>query len=78
MEIPKGVTLMQVFRNNNLNISDVNAMTKANGANGALSRFKPGDKVRVQLNSQGRVSRLTLENGSSFTRNSDGSYSFKK
>ncbi|MBV7388934.1 OapA protein [Pasteurellaceae bacterium TAE3-ERU1] len=78
LEIPKGVTLMQVFRNNNLNISDVNAMTKANGANGALNRFKPGDKVRVQLNSQGRVSRLTLENGSSFTRNSDGSYSFKK
>ncbi|MBE2896867.1 hypothetical protein HPC38_08280 [Pasteurellaceae bacterium HPA106] len=78
LEIPKGVSLMQVFRNNNLNISDVNAMTKANGANGALSRFKPGDKVRIQLNSQGRVSRLTLDNGSSFTRNSDGSYSFKK
>lgn len=27
--IPQGASLMQVFRNNNLNISDVNAMTKA-------------------------------------------------
>lgn len=30
--IPQGTSLMQVFRNNNLNIADVNAMTKASGA----------------------------------------------
>ncbi|MDH3001014.1 hypothetical protein A1D23_11180 [Chelonobacter oris] len=77
LTIPKGVTLMQVFRNNNLNIADVNAMTKANGGEKALSSFKPGDKVTIQLNSQGRVSRLTLQNGSSFSRNSDGSYQYR-
>lgn len=78
LTIPQGVTLMQVFRNNNLNIGDVNAMTRANGADGVLSSFKPGDKVTIQLNAQGRVSRLTLQNGSSFSRNSDGSYNYKK
>ncbi|MGR3807225.1 LysM-like peptidoglycan-binding domain-containing protein [Pasteurella testudinis] len=78
LTIPQGVTLMQVFRNNNLNIADVNAMTKANGGEKALSSFKPGDKVTIQLNSQGRVSRLTLQNGSTFSRNSDGSYNYKK
>ncbi|KGQ69986.1 hypothetical protein OA57_07855 [Chelonobacter oris] len=77
LTIPKGVSLMQVFRNNNLNIADVNAMTKANGGEKALSSFKPGDKVTIQLNSQGRVSRLTLQNGSSFSRNSDGSYQYR-
>lgn len=78
LTIPQGVTLMQVFRNNNLNIADVNAMTKANGGEKALSSFKPGDKVTVQLNAQGRVSKLTLQNGSSFNRNSDGSYNYKQ
>ncbi|MGV6988269.1 LysM-like peptidoglycan-binding domain-containing protein [Testudinibacter sp. P80/BLE/0925] len=77
LTIPQGVSLMQVFRNNNLNIADVNAMTKTNGGEKALSRFKPGDKVTIQLNSQGRVNRLTLQNGASFSRNSDGSYSYK-
>ncbi|KAE9525491.1 LysM-like peptidoglycan-binding domain-containing protein [Testudinibacter aquarius] len=78
LTIPQGVSLMQVFRNNNLNIADVNAMTKANGGEKALSSFKAGDKVTIQVNSQGRVSRLTLQNGSTFIRNNDGSYQYKK
>ncbi|OOF65446.1 opacity-associated protein OapA [Rodentibacter sp. Ppn85] len=78
LTVPKGVSLMQVFRDNNLNISDVNAMTKANGAGNALSSFKPGDKVQISLNGQGRVSELCLSNGSKFIRQSDGSYQFKK
>lgn len=78
LTVPQGVSLMQVFRDNNLNISDVNAMTKANGAGNALSSFKPGDKVQVSLNGQGRVSELRLSNGAKFVRQSDGSYQFKK
>lgn len=78
LTVPQGVSLMQVFRDNNLNISDVNAMTKANGAGNALSSFKPGDKVQISLNGQGRVSELRLSNGAKFVRQADGSYQYKK
>ena len=50
LTVPKGVSLMQVFRDNQLNISDVNAMSKAAGAGNVLSSFKPGDKVAVSVN----------------------------
>lgn len=76
--VPQGVSLMQVFRNHNLPIADVNAMTKANGAGNALSSFKPGDKVQVTVNAQGRVNELRLSNGARFVRQADGSYQFKK
>ena len=76
--VPQGVSLMQVFRNNNLPIADVNAMTKSNGAGNALSSFKPGDKVQVTVNAQGRVNELRLSNGGRFIRQADGSYQFKK
>ena len=78
LTVPQGVSLMQVFRDNKLNIADVNAMTKANGAGNALSSFKPGDKVQVSVNSQGRVSELRLSNGGKFVRQADGSYQYKK
>jgi len=72
LTVPQGVSLMQVFRDNKLNISDVNA------AGNALSSFKPGDKVQVSVNSQGRVSELRLSNGGKFIRQADGSYQYKK
>ena len=78
LTVPQGVSLMQVFRDNKLNISDVNAMTKASGAGNALSSFKPGDKVQVSVNSQGRVSELRLSNGGKFIRQADGSYQYIK
>lgn len=78
LTVPQGVSLMQVFRDNKLNIADVNAMTKANGAGNALSSFKPGDKVQVSVNGQGRVSELRLSNGGKFIRQADGSYQYKK
>ncbi|MFC1056199.1 opacity-associated protein OapA [Pasteurella multocida] len=78
LTIPQGVSLMQVFRNHNLNIADVNAMTKASGAGNALSNFKAGDKVQISVNSQGRVNELRLENGAKFIRQADGSYIYKK
>lgn len=78
LTVPKGVSLMQVFRDNQLNISDVNAMSKAAGAGNVLSSFKPGDKVAVSVNSQGRVNEMRLSNGTRFVRQSDGSYEYKK
>ena len=72
LTVPKGVSLMQVFRDNQLNISDVNAMSKAAGAGNVLSSFKPG------VNSQGRVNEMRLSNGARFVRQSDGSYEYKK
>lgn len=78
LTIEKGKSLMQIFRENNLNIADVNAMTKVKGASNSLSSFKPGDKVQVSVNNQGRVSELRLENGSRFIRQNDGSYQLKK
>ena len=78
LTVPKGVSLMQVFRDNQLNISDVNAMSKAAGAGNVLSSFKPGDKVAVSVSSQGRVNEMRLSNGTRFVRQSDGSYEYKK
>lgn len=78
LTVPKGVSLMQVFRDNQLNISDVNAMSKAAGAGNVLSSFNPGDKVAVSVNSQGRVNEMRLSNGMRFVRQSDGSYEYKK
>lgn len=78
LTVPKGVSLMQVFRDNQLNISDVNAMSKAAGAGNVLSSFKPSDKVAVSVNSQGRVNEMRLSNGARFVRQSDGSYEYKK
>ncbi|BFQ94012.1 LysM-like peptidoglycan-binding domain-containing protein [Gallibacterium anatis] len=77
LTIPAGTSLMQVFRDNNLNIADVNAMTKANGAGNALSSFKPGDKVAIKVNG-GRVSELQLPSGAKFIRQSNGTYIYKK
>lgn len=78
MAIPAGVSLMQVFRNHNLNISDVNAMTKATGANKVLSSFKPGDKVNVQLDNHNRVVVMALSSGGRFIRQPNGGYIYKK
>ena len=78
LTVPKGVSLMQVFRDNQLNISDVNAMSKAAGAGNVLSSFKSGDKVTVSVNNKGRVNEMRLSNGARFVRQSDGSYRYKK
>ena len=57
---------------------DAKTLTKASGVGNALSSFKPGDKVQVSVNSQGRVSELRLSNGGKFIRQADGSYQYKK
>ena len=78
LTVPASTSLFQVFRTNGLDIRDVNAMTKANGVGNALSSFKPGDKVQVSTNSEGRVTSMRLSDGSVFTRQADGSYKYSK
>ncbi|WP_373767501.1 LysM-like peptidoglycan-binding domain-containing protein [Glaesserella sp.] len=74
MTVPKGVSLMQVFRNHGLNIADVNAMSKTNNV---VSRLKEGEKVTVRLDKNNRVTELTIGSGGKFVRQADGSYTFK-
>lgn len=71
--VPKGVSLMQVFRDNNLNIADVNAMSKVNGA---VSNLKAGEKVTLQLDKNGRVAEMSIRAGK-YIRQTNGTYLFK-
>ena len=73
-----GVSLMQLFRENNLNISDVMAMSKVKGAGNKLSQFKAGDKIHVIPGQNGHVAELILNNGSRFIRQSNGTYRFQR
>ncbi|MFA9489316.1 MULTISPECIES: LysM-like peptidoglycan-binding domain-containing protein [unclassified Mannheimia] len=74
MTVPKGVSLMQVFRDNNLNISDVNAMNKVNNV---VSNLKVGERVTVRLDKNNRVVEMSIGSGGTFTRQANGSYTFK-
>lgn len=74
MTVPKGVSLMQVFRDNNLNISDVNAMSKTNNI---VSNLKVGERVTVRLDKNNRVIEMSIGSGGKFTRQANGSYTFK-
>lgn len=74
LSVPKGVSLMQVFRDNQLNISDVNAMSKVNNK---VSSLKVNEKVTVRLDKNNRVVEMTIGSGGKFTRQADGTYRFK-
>lgn len=74
LTVPKGVSLMQVFRDNNLNISDVNAMSRANGV---VSNLKVGEKVTVRLDKNNRVAEMRIGSGGTFIRQANGSYLYK-
>lgn len=76
MTVPKGVSLMQVFRDNGLsaNLSDVNAMSKTNNI---VSNLKAGDKVTVKM-SGGKVAEMSISSGGKFIRQADGSYRYIK
>ncbi|WP_301099132.1 LysM-like peptidoglycan-binding domain-containing protein [Otariodibacter sp.] len=74
MTVPKGVSLMQVFRDHNLNISDVNAMSKTNNI---VSNLKAGEKITVHLDSNNRVTEMRIGSAGKFTRQANGSYIYK-
>lgn len=74
LTVRKGVSLMQVFRENNLNISDVNAMDKANKA---VSRLRENETVSVQLDANNRVVEMRLGSGGRYIRQANGSYIYR-
>lgn len=74
LTVPKGVSLMQVFRDNHLNISDVNAMSKVNSV---VSRLKAGEKVVVHLDKNNRVIEMGIGSGGKFIRQTNGSYIYQ-
>lgn len=73
LTVSKGVSLMQVFRDNNLNIADVNAMSKTNKT---VNNLKAGQSVTVHLDKNNRVVEMNIGSGK-FIRQGDGSYTFK-
>ncbi|MDX5628813.1 MULTISPECIES: LysM-like peptidoglycan-binding domain-containing protein [unclassified Brenneria] len=77
-EISSGQTLAQLFRDNNLPVSDVFAMAQAEGDDKPLSNLRAGQHVKLQLNAQGAVTALEIETTGNqlirFTRNADGGF----
>ncbi|VEJ10042.1 LysM-like peptidoglycan-binding domain-containing protein [Actinobacillus delphinicola] len=74
----RGVSLMQIFRNHHLRLSDIIAMSKVGHHGRLLSELNPGDKVTVKLTPSRHVSELILPNGERFIRQANGSYIFTK
>lgn len=79
--VKQGDTLAQVFRNNDLPLSDLNALVKIEGQDKPLSRIKKGQLVRFKLAETGQLDILQLEkSGDSvmFFRLSDGGFGRSK
>ncbi len=80
--VKSGDTLSQVFRNNNLPMSDINALVRIEGSDRPLSHIKAGQLVRFKLDASGRLDILQLEKGADgsvmFFRLSDGSFGRNK
>ncbi|MEH0875152.1 LysM-like peptidoglycan-binding domain-containing protein [Pectobacterium cacticida] len=77
-EIASGQTLAQLFRDNNLPVSDVFAMAQVEGRDKPLSNLRSGQEVKLRLNAQGMVATLEIETTANqtirFTRSADGSF----
>ncbi|MBX9446223.1 LysM-like peptidoglycan-binding domain-containing protein [Dickeya chrysanthemi] len=77
-QIASGQTLAQLFRDNNLPVSDVFAMAQVEGQSKPLSNLHAGQNVRLQLNTQGMVSQLEIDTPDGqqvqFARQQDGSF----
>lgn len=79
--VKSGDTLAQVFRRNNLAMSDLNALVKVEGSDKPLSYIKQGQLVRFKLTDEGQLDILQLEkSGQSvmFFRLSDGGFGRSK
>ncbi|POC21636.1 lysine transporter LysM [Vibrio vulnificus] len=76
-----GDTLSQVFRNNQLSMSDLNALVRIEGDDKPLSQIKQGQLVRFKLNDTGQLDILQLEKGTTsvmFFRLSNGGFGRSK
>ncbi|WP_261816546.1 LysM-like peptidoglycan-binding domain-containing protein [Vibrio gallicus] len=80
-KVKTGDTLANVFRNNDLSMSALNALAKIEGPDKPLSQIRQGQLVRFKRNNQGQLDILQLENGNDsimFFRLSDGSFGRSK
>ncbi|MEZ8168651.1 LysM-like peptidoglycan-binding domain-containing protein [Vibrio tasmaniensis 1F-187] len=79
--VKQGDTLAQVFRNNDLPLSDLNALVRIEGADKPLSQIRKGQLVRFKLAETGKLDILQLEKGNTsvmFFRLSDGGFGRSK
>ncbi|KZX69480.1 lysine transporter LysM [Vibrio sp. HI00D65] len=79
--VKQGDTLAQVFRNNDLPLSDLNALVHIEGADKPLSQIRKGQLVRFKLAETGQLDILQLEKGDTsvmFFRLSDGGFGRSK
>jgi len=79
--VKQGDTLAQVFRNNDLPLSDLNALVRIEGADKPLSQIRKGQLVRFKLAETGQLDILQLEKGDTsvmFFRLSDGGFGRSK
>ncbi|MEO0576465.1 MAG: peptidoglycan DD-metalloendopeptidase family protein [Pseudomonadota bacterium] len=76
LEISQGDTLDGLFRKNNLNIGDLITISQLDAAKTPLRMLKPGDRLTVTHNSEGRVYGITrdlgIEERLTITKGDDG------
>lgn len=76
-----GDTLSQVFRNNELPLTDINALVKVEGSDKPLSQIQVGQLIRFKLAENGQLDILQLERNNQsvmFFRLSDGGFGRSK
>ncbi|OKB67296.1 Opacity-associated protein A domain protein [Serratia marcescens] len=77
-QIQPGQTLAQLFRDNNLPVSEVFAMAQVEGGDKPLSNMKAGQEVRIERDANGVINALSVttvdNNQVLFRRQADGSY----
>jgi uncharacterized protein len=75
--VQNGDTLSQIFRSNNLPLSDLNTLISIEGEDKPLSSIRPGQLIRYKLNNEDKLDILQLErSGQSimFFRLSEGGF----
>lgn len=80
-QIQAGDTLYQVFRKNNLPLTELNKVVKIEGADKPLSNIKKGQLFRFKLNQQGELDILQIERDNQavmYFRMSDGNFGRSK
>ncbi|GAD88076.1 MULTISPECIES: LysM-like peptidoglycan-binding domain-containing protein [Vibrio] len=79
--VKSGDTLANVFRNNDLSMTDLNALAKIEGVDKPLSQIKQGQLVRFKRDVNGRLDILQLESSEEsvmFFRLSNGGFGRSK
>lgn len=80
-KIQAGDTLYQVFRKNNLPLTELNKVVKIEGVDKPLSNIKKGQLFRFKLNQQGELDILQIERDNQaimYFRMSDGNFGRSK